>query len=135
MSFLTYIYLGFYILALLSKKLADETHLDLFSVFTMSSVSVPWEALDLSNDPPLSDLLLMDLSFLLLDAYDLSVLLTVSILFFAMRWVMASSTTLGFVSMSLIPSLTIFSVVMTNGFWKTRSWCLIFSTPFARKAK
>ena len=38
--FLTYIYLGCSMLVLLSEKLADEIELDLFIVFTVSSVSV-----------------------------------------------------------------------------------------------
>ena len=79
--------MGFSILVLLSEKLADEIDLYLFSVFTVSSVSVLlvdpdlYNDLDLSNDLPLSDLLLMDLYFLLLDAYGLSVFFTVTIFF------------------------------------------------------
>ena len=65
-------------------------------VVTVSSFSVLWVDFDLSNDIPLSDLLLMDLSFLILDACGLSVSLTVSILFFTMGLVMASSTKLDF---------------------------------------
>ena len=45
-----------------------------------------------------------------------SIFLTVSILFFIMGGVMASFTTLGFVPISLIYSLTIFSIVVTNDF-------------------
>ena len=88
--FLISIFLGFSILALLSEILADEIDLDLFSVFTVSYVSFLLVYLDLSNDLylfndiPLSDLFMMGLSFLLLDACCFSVLLTVSILFFAM---------------------------------------------------
>ena len=73
--------------------------------------------LGLSNDLPLSDLLLLDVSTFLLDDCYLSVLLTVSILFFAMGGVMASFATLGFFPMSVLPSLTIVPVVVTN------SWC------------
>ena len=58
----------------------------------------------------------MDLYFFLLDACGLSVLLTVSIFYFKMGGLMASLTTRGFVSMSLIPSLEILSVVVTNDF-------------------
>ena len=64
----------------------------------------------------MSDLLLLELSFFILDPCDLYVLLTVSILFFYMGGVMAYFTTLGFVPMSLIPSLAILSVVVTNNF-------------------
>ena len=74
----------------------------------MSSVSVLWVDLDLSNDLPLSDLLLMDFSFFLLDACGFSFLLNVSIFFFTMGGVMDSFTTVGFFLMSLIPSFTIF---------------------------
>ena len=62
-------FFGFSILLLLSEKLADEIDLDLFSVFTEYSVSFLWVDLDLSNDLdlyndiPLSDLLLMGLFF------------------------------------------------------------------------
>ena len=52
-----------YILLTLSDKLADKTNLDLFTDCTMSSVSGIWVDLNLSNDLPLSYLLLMDLSF------------------------------------------------------------------------
>ena len=51
-----------------------------------------------------------------LNACDFSVLLTVSILLIAMREVMAFLTTLGFVTMSLIPSLTVLLLVVTNDF-------------------
>ena len=40
LSFLISISLGFYILVLFSDKLADEIDLDLFTYFTVSSVSV-----------------------------------------------------------------------------------------------
>ena len=40
LSLLTFIYFGCSMLVLLSDKLADEIDLDLFSVFTVSSVSV-----------------------------------------------------------------------------------------------
>ena len=48
--------------------------------------------------------------------FDFSFLLTVSILFFAMGGVVASFTTLGFVPMSVFPSLKILSVIVTNDF-------------------
>ena len=70
--------------------------------FSVSSVSVflvdldLFNNLDLSNDLPFYNSLLMDLSFLLLDSFGLSVSLTVWILFFAMGGVMASSIILGF---------------------------------------
>ena len=89
-------------LVFLSKELAGKIDLDLFLVFTVSSVSVVWEALYLSNslylsnDIPLFDSLLMDLSFLLLDACSLSFLFTASILFFSMVLVMDLFTTLYF---------------------------------------
>ena len=72
---------------LLLDKLADEIDLDLFRFFTVYSVSVLLEALDLSNDLDLSnaapsfDLLIIDLSFLFLDACGLSISLTVLIFF------------------------------------------------------
>ena len=62
--------------------MADEIDLDLFSVFTVSSVSVLWEALDLSNDLPLFDLSLMDLYFLLLDACGLYVFFSGFVVFY-----------------------------------------------------
>ena len=102
--------------------MADEIDLGLFRVFTVSYVSVLWVKLDLSyeldlsNDLTLSDLFLMDWSFLLLDACGLSVSLTVSILFFAIGWVIAYFPALAFVYMSEIPSLTIMYVVVTNAF-------------------
>ena len=63
LSLLTLIYFGCYLLVLLSDKIADEIYLDLLIVFTVSSVLVLWEALDLSNYTPLFDSLLIDLSF------------------------------------------------------------------------
>ena len=63
-------------------KLVLEIDLDLFTVFTVFSVSVILLDLDLSNDLPFSYLLLLDVSTFLLDACDLSVLLTVSIYIF-----------------------------------------------------
>ena len=103
-------------MVILSDKLADNIDLDLFTDFTVSYVSVLWVDFDLSNDLPLSDLFIMDLSFLILDACGFSVLLTVLILFFSMGVVMASFVTLGFVPISLIPSWEILSVVVTNDF-------------------
>ena len=61
--FLISISLGFSILVLLSDKMSDEIDLDLSTDFTVSYVLVLWVDLDSSNDLPLSDLLLMDLSF------------------------------------------------------------------------
>ena len=90
---------------ILSKKMADEIDLDLFSVFTLSYVSVLLVYLDLSNDIDLFnniilyDLLLMGLSFTLLDSFGFSVSLIASIVFVSMGRVMDSFTTLGFVSM------------------------------------
>ena len=72
--------------------------------------------------PLISDLLLLGLSTVLLDAFDFSVLLTVSILFFAeIGRVMAYFTTLGLISyfcqtMLVFPSLATVSVVLTNAF-------------------
>ena len=83
LSLITFIYFGCSMLILLSDKLADEIDLDFFNVFTEYYISVILEALDLSSDIPFFYSLIMDLSFLLLDACGLSVLLTVSILFFA----------------------------------------------------
>ena len=116
LSFLISIYLGFSILVLFWYKLADEIDLDLFTAFNMSYVSVLWVDLDLSNDLPLSGLLMVYLYFFLLDACGFYVLMTVSILFFAMVGVMDSFTTVNFFPMSLIPSLEILSVVVTNKF-------------------
>ena len=95
-----------------------------FSFFNMPSVSVFWVDLYLSNDLDLSN----DLVFFWFIA-DGFIYFTFRCLWFvcfvdyvnsiyAMGWVMASLTTLGFVSMSIIASLTILSVVMTNGFWR-----------------
>ena len=56
----------------------------------------------------------MDSYIFLLDDCGLYVLLTVSILFFAIEGVMSYFTTLGFVLMSAFPSLTLFSLVETN---------------------
>ena len=115
-------FFGFFYFGTFIRKTDDEIDLDLFSFFTVYSVSVPWvdldlyNDLDLCNDLLLSDLFLIDLSFLLLDTFGLSVLLTVSILFVAMGWLLTYFTILGLVSMSLIPSLGLFSIVETNGF-------------------
>ena len=71
LSLLTFIYFGCSMSVLLSDKLADEIELDLFIVFTVSSVSFILEALylsndlDLSNDIPLFDSFMIDLYFLL----------------------------------------------------------------------
>ena len=74
---------GFFCSDTLLDKLVLEIYLDLFTVFTVFSVSVLLVDLDLSNDLTFSDLLLLDVSNFLLDACDLSFLLTVSILFYA----------------------------------------------------
>ena len=84
----------------------------------MSYVLVILVDLDLSNDLPLYDLLLMDLSFFLLDDCGFSILFTVSIFLFEMLGVMNYFTTICFVPMSLIPSLKFSSVVVTNDFLK-----------------
>ena len=73
---------GFSILVLRPDKLVDDIEPDLFSLLTVFYASVFWVELDLFNDLRLSDLLLLDVSTILLDACDLSVLLTVSILLF-----------------------------------------------------
>ena len=62
LSFLTSSSLVFPILVILSDNMADEIDLDLFTDFTVSSVSVLWLDLDLFNDLPLYDLFLMYLS-------------------------------------------------------------------------
>ena len=103
--------------------------------FTVSYVSVLLVDPYLSNDLTLSDLLLLDLSIFILDACDFSVLLTVSILFFAMGGVMASFTTLGFVPMSLFPSLKFLSVEVTNEFLEDTILVLDLLYPFYYKTK
>ena len=71
LSLLTFICFGCSMSVLLSDKLANEIELDLFIVFTVSSVSFILEALylsndlDLSNDIPLFDSFMIDLYFLL----------------------------------------------------------------------
>ena len=65
LSLFTFISFGCSVLILLSDKLADEIDLYLFSVFTVYSVSVHLEALDLSNDTPFFYPFLIDLSFIL----------------------------------------------------------------------
>ena len=62
----------------------------MFTVFSVSVFSVDF---DLYNDLTLSDLLPLGVSTVLLDACDLSVLLTVSIFFFEIGVVMAYFTT------------------------------------------
>ena len=84
LSFLISIYFGFSILVFLWDKLADEIDPDLFTDFTVSSVSVVLVELDLYNDLICLIYLLTDLSYFLLDACGFYVLLTVSILFFTM---------------------------------------------------
>ena len=63
------IYGGFPILVILLDKLVFEIDLDLFTVLTGISVSVIWVDLELSKYLPLSYLLLLDVSTVLLDAY------------------------------------------------------------------
>ena len=69
------------------------------------------------------------------NAYDFSVLLTVSILFFAMVVVMASFTTLVFVAILLIPSLEKISLVVTNAFLEDMISVLDLLYPFYYKIK
>ena len=64
--------MGFSILVILLDTLVLEKDLDLYTVFTMFSVSVLWVDLDLSNDLTLLDLLLMYVSTVLLDAFGFS---------------------------------------------------------------
>ena len=73
---------GFYILVHLLDKLVLEIDFDLLTVLTVFCVSVLLVYLYLSNYLTFSDLLLLDVSTVLLDACDLYVLLTVSIFFF-----------------------------------------------------
>ena len=96
MSLTIYIAVGFYILVLILDKLFLGIDLDLSTVF---NVSVLLADLDLSIDLTLSVLLLLVVSTVILNAFDFSVLLTVSIFFFyEIGEVMASFTILGFVS-------------------------------------
>ena len=113
--------MGFSILVFLLDKLFLEIDLDLATVFTVFYGSVLRVHLDLSNDLSLSYLLLLGVSTVLLDDFDIYVLLTVSIFFSAIGGVMASFTTFGFVflflsTMSAFPSLTTIPVVVTNAF-------------------
>ena len=96
MSLTIYIAVGFYILVLILDKLFLGIDLDLSTVFY---VSVLLADLDLSIDLTLSVLLLLVVSTVILNAFDFSVLLTLSIFFFyEIGEVMASFTILGFVS-------------------------------------
>ena len=119
LSLLTFIYFGCYMLKLLWDKLADETYLDLFGVLTVSSFSFILEALYLTNDlDSFNDILLfdsfqIDLYFLL---WEVCLFCLWCQFYFSLPWVMSFFTTLGFVSISLIPFLTIFYVVCTNSF-------------------
>ena len=115
-----------FILVHLLDKLVLELDPYLFTLLTVFSVSVLWVDFDLSNDLPYSDLIIMDVSTFLLDTSDLSILLTVSILFFAMVRVMASFTTLGFIPMPLFPTLTTVLVVVTNNFYISSKPPLVF---------
>ena len=113
---------GFSILVLLLDKTVIEIDLYLATVFTVFYLSVLWVDLDLSNDLTLSDLLLLGVSTVLLDAYDFSVLLNVSIFFFEIRGVMASFTKLVFPPLCfstilVVSSLIILSLVLANDFW------------------
>ena len=91
--------------------------------------------LDLFNDLPLSDSLLVDLSILLLYYCCLFFALTVSILFFSMGGVMAPFSILGFVSMSIIYFLTIMYEVVTNVFLEDIILVLDIIHPVCYKAK
>ena len=116
------------------RKLADGIDLDLFSVFTVSSVSILWVDLYLFNDFDLSnDILVWFIS-------DGSIFFTFRFLWFvcfvecvnfifAMGGVMDFFTTLGFVSVSLIPSLTIFYVLVNNGFLEDMILVLVLLYP------
>ena len=68
-------------MVLFPDKLVLKIDPDLFTLLTVLSVSVLFIDLGLSNDLPLSDLLLLDVSTFLLDACYFSVLFTVSIFF------------------------------------------------------
>ena len=125
--FCKYLFLWFFsILVLLLDKLVLEIDLDLFTVFTVFSVSVIWVDLDLSNDLTLSDLLILGVSIILLDACDFSFLLTLSIFFFSIGGVMSSFTTLSFPPMTVLTSLTAVSVVVTNPFSVSSKYPLFF---------
>ena len=93
--------------------------IDLY-LYTVFSVSVLWVDFDLSNYLTLLFLLLLGVFTVLLDAYDLSVLLTLSIfLFDKIEGVMASSKILGFVllflsTISVFPYLKTVAVVLNN---------------------
>ena len=71
----------------------------------------------------------------ILDACDLSFLLTVSIFFFAIGGVMTYFNILCFVPMSLIPYLTIFSIVVTNDFLEDMISVLDLFYPVYHKTK
>ena len=112
--FLISISLGFSILVLLSDKLADEIDLDLFTIFTVYSVPVLWVYFGLSNDLPLSYLLLLDLSIFYLGCvWFICFVDCVNILFCNGRsdGFLRHSR---FLPMSLIPYLKFLSVVVTN---------------------
>ena len=134
LSLLISISLGFSILRLLKINWLIKIDLYLFTVFNVSLVSVLLLDLYLSNYLSLSYLLLLDLSFLF-GACNFSVLLTVSIFFFAIGGVMDSFTTLGFVPMSVFPSLTILYVVVTNDFLEDMISVLDLLYPVYNKIK
>ena len=119
---------GFPILVLLLDKLVLEIDLYLFTVFTIFYVSFIWVDLDLSNDSTLSNILLLDVSTVFFYACDFSFLLTVSISFFAIGGGMSFFTTIGFVPISVFPSLTTVSLVVTNAFSVSSKPPLIFPT-------
>ena len=79
MSLIISISVGFTILVLILDKLVPIIDPDWS---TMLSVSAIWVDLDLSIDLNVSVLLLLDVSTVLLDACDFSVLLNVLMLFF-----------------------------------------------------
>ena len=116
MSFQIYISGGGFYSGTFLYKIILEIDLDLFTFFTMFSVSVIIVYLDLYNDLTFSDLFILGVSTVLLDSCDFYFLLTVSIFFFEIGGVMASFTTLGFVIMSVFHYLTTIPVVVTNDF-------------------
>ena len=112
------IYLGFSILVLLLDKKVLEIDPDLATVFTVFSVPVLWVDLDLSNNLTLSDLLLLGVSTVLLNACEFSVFLPSPhcVLFYF------------FSTMSVLPSLATVSVVATNAFSDSSKSPLLFLT-------
>ena len=120
--------------------MADETDLDLFGVFTVSSFSAIlldldfFNELDLSNDLPLSDSFLMDLSFLLLDACGFFWVDCVNFIFCN-----GSSNGflfhIGFCFCVINSFLAHFSVVLTNSFLEDMILVLDLLYPVLYKSK